>query len=65
MKRQRRKLMLGRETLVNLEGGALHTAVGAATDTASDPCCPLTKTPGCDPTLVGCPTALCTRIHCA
>ncbi|HLX09814.1 MAG TPA: hypothetical protein VKY89_18305 [Thermoanaerobaculia bacterium] len=64
MKRQHRKLTLGRETLVNLDSGALHTAIGAATDTASSPCCPLTKTPGCEPTWVGCPTALCTRIHC-
>jgi hypothetical protein len=64
MKRQRNKLVLTRETLVNLEAGELHTALGAATNTASNPCCPPTKV-GCDPTIVGCPTALCTRIHCA
>jgi hypothetical protein len=64
MKRERRKLVLSRETLVNLEPGQLHTAIGAATNTASNPCCPPTKTPGCEPTW-NCPTVrLCTRIHC-
>jgi len=63
MKRQRNKLALTRETLVNLEAGELHTALGAATDTVSDPCCPLTEV-GCDPTQYRCPTALCTRINC-
>lgn len=56
--------MLDRETLVNLDSGVLHTAIGAATDTASDPCCPLTKTPGCEPTFVDCPTILCTKVKC-
>lgn len=64
MKRHRNKLALNRETLVHLEPGELHTAIGAATNTASSPCCPLTKTPGCDPTFATCPTVLCTKIHC-
>jgi hypothetical protein len=64
MKRERKNLVLRRETLVNLEPGELHTAIGANTNTASAPCCPLTRTPGCEPSQFQCPTATCTRIHC-
>ncbi|HVR09309.1 MAG TPA: hypothetical protein VMW75_14765 [Thermoanaerobaculia bacterium] len=63
MKRERRKLTLSRETLINLEAGQLGAATGAGTYTASNPCCPPTKTPGCEPTF-NCPTALCTKINC-
>jgi hypothetical protein len=60
MRKQRMKLNLSRETLRDL---ALGAASGGNTNTASAPCCPLTKTPGCDPTMVGCPTIPCVTLH--
>ncbi|HEV7516066.1 MAG TPA: class I lanthipeptide [Thermoanaerobaculia bacterium] len=42
-----KKLVLHRETLLKLQEDRLNEVAGNATFTASNPCCPPTRTPGC------------------
>ncbi|HVT18500.1 MAG TPA: class I lanthipeptide [Thermoanaerobaculia bacterium] len=43
MKKESKKLVLSKETLLSLEAGQLHNAAGNGTYTYSFPCCPLTR----------------------